>query len=106
MTPEPSITVIVAMALVTFATRAGGYWLVRWLPEGSLLERWLAAIPGAVLIAMVAPGLAAGDWAIRLGAVATFAVMVFARNMALAALTGIAAVAGLRYVAGAVGLPI
>ncbi|MEJ7763247.1 MAG: AzlD domain-containing protein [Thermomicrobiales bacterium] len=53
---------IVAMALVTYATRVLGPVLTRVLPDSPRLDAALAAVPGAVLVAIVVPAvLAAGE---------------------------------------------
>lgn len=52
---------ILGMAVVTYATRVGGLWLMTRLPPAPLVEAWLRHVPGAVLAAIVAPAaLAAG----------------------------------------------
>ena len=93
MTLDPlALLTIILMAAVTYATRAGGPWLLRRLgdvPTGRLAA-WLSAIPGAVLVAIVAPNvLAAGPG----GLLAALAVaLVAARTGAIlpAMLTGVA----------------
>ena len=46
---------ISGMAMVTQLTRFAGYWLVQQTRIEGRLERFLNAIPGAVLAAVVAP---------------------------------------------------
>ncbi len=46
---------ILAMALVTYGTRAGGFWLMRGLPPSRRLAAALRHMPGALLVAIVAP---------------------------------------------------
>lgn len=50
-----SLLAIVLMALATYATRAGGFWLARRMTPGPFLRAWLENLPGAVFAAMVAP---------------------------------------------------
>ncbi len=50
---------IVAMALVTYATRVLGPVLTRVLPASPRLDAALAAVPGAVLVAIVVPAVLA-----------------------------------------------
>jgi uncharacterized membrane protein len=59
MTTE-SWAAILGMALVTYLTRAGGLWLIGWLSPGVRLRRALAALPGALLVSLIAPAVAAG----------------------------------------------
>ncbi|WP_158046539.1 AzlD family protein [Skermanella pratensis] len=49
------IAAIVLMGLATYATRAGGFWLIQRLRPSRFLEAWLAQIPGAVFAALCAP---------------------------------------------------
>ena len=67
---------IVAMALVTYATRALGPVLTRHLPDSPRLDAALTAVPGAVLVAIVVPGVAAAGVPGLLGAVVVVLVTV------------------------------
>lgn len=92
MTLDPrALLAILGMAAVTYATRVGGLWLLRRLggtPSGRVAA-WLRAIPGAVLVAIVAPNVLAAGPA---GAVAAMAVALVAartRSVLFAMLTGV-----------------
>jgi uncharacterized membrane protein len=50
-----TLLAIVLMALVTYATRAGGLWLASRLDLSERAEIFLDQIPGAILISLVAP---------------------------------------------------
>ena len=50
-----SLLTIVLMGLVTYASRAGGFWLARRVTPGPFMRAWLEHLPGAVFTAMVAP---------------------------------------------------
>lgn len=50
-----SLLAIILMAMATYATRAGGFWLARRMTPGPFLRAWLENLPGAVFAAMVAP---------------------------------------------------
>lgn len=52
-----SIMVIAAMALVTYAFRGGGYWLMGRVTLSPRLEAGLAYLPGAVITALVVPSM-------------------------------------------------
>ncbi|MEM8663320.1 MAG: AzlD domain-containing protein [Pseudomonadota bacterium] len=65
--------IILFGALLTFATRAGGYlFLSRMTTVPPRLEAALDAVPSAVIAALVAPALVTGTWkevaALALGA--------------------------------------
>ena len=50
-----TLAAILGMALATYATRAAGYWLVRRVTVTGRLAAALEAVPGAVLISIIAP---------------------------------------------------
>ena len=55
-----ALVTIVGMALGTYMTRAGGFWLVSRLTPSRFLTSTLQYLPGTMLIAPVAPELAKG----------------------------------------------
>lgn len=79
------VLVILGMALVTYITRAGGFWLMSRVTLSKRVVAWLRYVPGCLLVAILAPGLLKGgplQWA-----AAFFTVVVAARtNSLLAAL--------------------
>ncbi len=50
---------ILVMAVLTYATRIAGYALIRRLPLSARMRQALDAVPGAVLVALVAPAILA-----------------------------------------------
>ncbi|MHB1220225.1 MAG: AzlD family protein [Alphaproteobacteria bacterium] len=75
-----NLAAILAMAAVTYATRAGGFALMRWLPFSARAKEFLGHVPAAVIGAFLAPTLASGDPA-TLAAIGTaFAVMLAVRH--------------------------
>ncbi len=100
MTLDPwVIATIAAMAVATFATRAGGYLLFRAFRPPPLVRAMLSYIPGTLFVSYVAPALATGGVQQWVGALATAVVMLATRNLALAILGGTAA-AGVVWAAG------
>lgn len=55
MIPAIDLATILSMALATYATRAGGYLLLRNRSLGVRARAVMAAAPGCVLIAVIAP---------------------------------------------------
>jgi uncharacterized membrane protein len=55
-----TVAAIIAMAVVTYATRIAGYALVRRLEPGPRTQAVLDAVPGCVLVAVIAPAIASG----------------------------------------------
>ncbi len=75
MTIAPSALLAIAlMALVTYACRAGGYWMMGRVTMSPRVETGLTCLPGAVLVSLVAPAMAeegiAGVCAVAVTAIA------------------------------------
>lgn len=95
-----ALVAILGMALVTYATRAGGFWLLGRVPVTPRVASWLRHLPGAILVALVAPAALAGGPAETVAALATAAVAARTGGVLPAMLCGIAAVWALRNVWG------
>jgi uncharacterized membrane protein len=54
------VGVIAGMVLVTYATKVGGLWLLGRIELSERAEVGLEALPGAIIVAIVAPELAGG----------------------------------------------
>lgn len=74
--PEPQMdtvafVVIVGMAVGTYGTRIGGYWLVSRFELTPRFKTWLSYVPGAILVSLIVPELAKGglpEWGAGLAA--------------------------------------
>jgi len=96
---EPqTLLAILAMALGSYATRAGGLWLMRRIKLSSGVEAWLNHLPGAIIAAVVAPGVLAAGPAEALAGLATVVVAARTRSLPLAMLVGVGMVWGMRMV--------
>lgn len=93
-----TLITIVGMALVTYATRAGGFWLMGLFTPSLRIEAWLKQIPGAVLVSIIAPTVLASSVAETLAAVATVLVAIRTKNVLIAMLVGVTTVALLRLI--------
>ncbi len=91
-----SMLTILGMALVTYATRAGGLWLMDRVKPSPRVEKWLRHIPGAVLISIVAPIVAESGLAELLAMLVTVVVGVRTKNVLLTMLTGVGVVFAMR----------
>lgn len=80
---------IVIMALVTYLTRAGGVFVMSRVPIGPRVERFINAMAGSVLVAVITPMAVNGDWGARMALVATLAVMLVLRKPLPAITAGI-----------------
>ena len=93
-----TLLTILGMALVTYATRAGGFWLMGLVTPSPRVETWLKQIPGAVLVALIAPTILASSIAETLAAIATVLVAIRTKNVLIAMLVGVTTVALLRLI--------
>ena len=86
------VGVVLAMAIATYATKAGGLWLLEHVELSDRLEAGLSVLPGAIVIAILGPQLADGgpaEWA-AVGIV--LVVMWRTRNILLALVAGVGSV--------------
>jgi uncharacterized membrane protein len=91
-----ALITILGMALVTYATRAGGFWLMGLVTPSPRIEAWLRQIPGAVLVAIIAPTVLASSLAETLAALASALVALRTKNVLVAMVVGVGAVWVLR----------
>lgn len=89
---------IVALSVVTFLIRAGGFWLMGHIPLTPRLRRMLEALPGAVVVATVLPIVVRGGFASGVAIAGAVLIMALRRNDLLAVFCGLAIVAALRAV--------
>lgn len=80
-----ALLVILAMALVTLATRWGGVYVMSFVPIGYRVKQFIHAVSGSVLVALLAPLAVEGDNAARL-ALLTTAIMMLAVKKPLPAI--------------------
>ena len=93
-----ALITILGMALVTYATRAGGFWLMGLVSPSPRIEAWLRQIPGAVLVAIIAPTVLASSLAETLAALASALVALRTKNVLVAMAVGVGVVWVLRMV--------
>ena len=93
-----AIITILGMALVTYITRAGGLWLMSFVTPSPRVESWLRQIPGAVLVAIIAPTVLASSLAETLASVVAVLVAWRSKNVLVAMIAGVAAVWVLRHI--------
>jgi len=83
------LAAIMGMAVVTYAVRAGGLWLMGRVTPGPRLDSWLGQIPGDTLAALVVPAALSSGPAGLFALLATVGVAARTRNVLLAMLTGV-----------------
>jgi uncharacterized membrane protein len=86
-----------ALAAASFACRAGGFMLMRYVHVTPRMESALKAVPLGVMIGIVAPAAAAGKVPELAALVVVVLAMKFRGNELLASLAGLAAVAAGRW---------
>ncbi len=77
-------TGLLIMALVTYATRIGGFLIMVWIPLSPRVERFLDALSGSVMVALVLPMALSGDLAIKLAIAIAAVTMLITRNVVAA----------------------
>jgi uncharacterized membrane protein len=90
------LPLLFALALASFACRAGGFWLMRFVTVTPRLRATLASSPLAVMLGIVTPAALRGGLAEWAGLAAAFMVMRLARNDLVAMFSGVIAVALVR----------
>jgi uncharacterized membrane protein len=88
--------VIVGLAVATFAIRLSGILLGQRLPQGGAWAHALNALPGCLLVSLVAVALLSGgpkEWA---AAVVALAVAIVTKSLPLTMAVGIASIWALR----------
>ena len=91
-----ALIAILLMALATFACRAGGYFLMGFVPITPRVEAGLRALPIALMGAILGPVTVRGGPAEWVGLVAAIVAMRLSGNEFIAVLLGVGAVAGMR----------
>lgn len=68
------VVLIIGMTVITYAMKAGGLWLIGRVDLSERAEAGLDVLPGAVIVAFIAPALADGSIPEWIAAGATVAV--------------------------------
>jgi uncharacterized membrane protein len=88
-----ALLTILGMGLVTYATRIGGFWLLGRITPTKRVEAWMRAIPGAVLVSLIAPALLAAGVVGFVAAAATVLIAVWTHRLLPALVAGVTIVA-------------
>lgn len=95
-----AVIAILGMGIVTYATRAGGFWLMGYVTLSPKLERFLRQTAGGVLVAIVVAAVMKGDPAMWAGLAAAVGFMIALRKSMTAILIGMVLAIGTRYLFG------
>jgi uncharacterized membrane protein len=88
-----ALAAIVGMALVTYATRAGGVFLMGLVPITPRLESFLRSLSSSVLVALIVPAALKGDAASSAAVASAGLVMIATRSAIGAMIAGVAVAA-------------
>ncbi|GAB5469099.1 MAG: hypothetical protein Kilf2KO_21290 [Rhodospirillales bacterium] len=91
------LPLLMTMVVVSFVTRAGGFWLMRYLPSNPAVDAAFKATPLAVMVGIVTPAAARGSWPEIVALAAIGLAMRFTENDLAAMLVGVATVALIRH---------
>ncbi|MGH1450137.1 MAG: AzlD family protein [Pseudomonadaceae bacterium] len=95
-----ALLLILAMALVTLATRWGGVYVMSFIPIGYRVKQFIHAVSGSVLVALLAPLALEGDTAARLALLTTAVIMLLVKKPLPAIAAGILVAALVRRFVG------
>ena len=84
-----ALVLVLVMAAVTLATRWGGVLVMTVVPIGDRVRRFISAMSGSVLVAILAPMALQGDAGARLALLATAATMLVLKKPLPAIAAGI-----------------
>jgi uncharacterized membrane protein len=84
-----ALLLILAMALVTLATRWGGVYVMSFIPIGYRVKQFIHAVSGSVLVALLAPLALEGDIGARLALLTTALIMLLVKKPLPAIAAGI-----------------
>jgi uncharacterized membrane protein len=91
-----ALLTIAGMAVATYVTRAGGLWLMGRVPMSSRAEAGLRHIPGAVLVALIAPAVFTRSANEVAATAVTILIAARTKNLLFAMIAGVLAVFVLR----------
>ena len=92
--------VVVIMGLVTLATRWGGVFIMSFVPISDGVRRFIGAMSGSVLVAILAPVAVEGDLGARLALLTTLVLILVVKRPLVAITSGFVMAALVRYFVG------
>ncbi len=101
MSIEPTgfgaLVLVLLMAVATLATRWGGVYVMAFVPIGQRVRRFIGAMSGSVLVALLAPMALEGDNGARLALLSTAITMLVVKKPLPAIAAGIVTAALFRH---------
>lgn len=94
------LLIVIIMAVVTLATRWGGVFIMSFVPIRDSIQRFIGAMSGSVLIAVLAPVAVEGDLGARLALLTTLVLILLIKRPLVAITSGFMMAALVRYFIG------
>lgn len=94
------LLIVIIMAVVTLATRWGGVFIMSFVPIRDSIRRFIGAMSGSVLIAVLAPVAVEGDLGARLALLTTLVLILLIKRPLVAITSGFMMAALVRYFIG------
>ncbi|BDR16227.1 AzlD domain-containing protein [Vibrio sp. STUT-A11] len=91
-----TLVIIFAMGMVTLVARWGGVFIMSFVPISERVQRFITAMSGSVLVALLAPLAVEGDNGARMALLSTAVVMFVVKKPLPAIAAGIIAAAAVR----------
>nr|WP_321274036.1 AzlD domain-containing protein [uncultured Vibrio sp.] len=91
-----TLVIIFAMGMVTLVARWGGVFVMSFVPISERVQRFITAMSGSVLVALLAPLAVEGDNGARMALLSTAVVMFVVKKPLPAIAAGIIAAAAVR----------
>ncbi|SIQ68578.1 AzlD family protein [Marinobacterium stanieri] len=88
-----SVAIVIAMALVTLATRWGGVFVMSYVPISYRVKQFINAMSGSVLVALITPMAVAGDNGARFALLTSAIMMLVVKKPLPAIAAGVLAAA-------------
>lgn len=95
-----TLLIVLIMAVVTLITRWGGVFIMAFVPISDGVRRFIGAMSGSVLVAILAPVAVEGDLGARLALLTTLVLILVVRRPLVAISSGFLMAALVRYFIG------
>lgn len=94
---EYPLLIVLIMAVVTLMTRLGGVFIMQFVPISDAVRRFIGAMSGSVLVAVLAPVAVEGDVGAQLAMLTTLVLILLLRRPLIAITAGFMMAALSRY---------
>lgn len=95
-----SLLIILIMTCVTLVARWGGAFVMSFIPISDGVRRFIGAMSGSVLVAILAPVAVEGDWGAKMALLTTLVLILWLKRPLIAIASGFLMAALVRYFFG------